>query len=120
MIHRGLPLALINRGNSITWSGEYDDECGLYYNQHCYYDPQQGRYITQDPVGLKGGWNHYTYPLNPVTNIDTLGLAETSESYVVNRDLAALGNEVRSRWSPLTHTFTVTTDVQGNILHIYS
>lgn len=30
--------------------------------------------ITQDPIGLKGGWNLYQYPLNPVTNTDPLGL----------------------------------------------
>ncbi|MET1094278.1 RHS repeat domain-containing protein, partial [Escherichia coli] len=47
---------------------------GLYYNRHRYYDPLQGRYITQDPIGLKGGWNFYQYPLNPVTNTDPLGL----------------------------------------------
>jgi hypothetical protein len=47
-------------------------------------------------------------------------LAETSESYVVSRDLAALGDEARSRWNPLIHTLTVTTDGQGNILHTYS
>ncbi|EBV3279124.1 RHS repeat-associated core domain-containing protein [Salmonella enterica subsp. enterica serovar Wangata] len=53
---------------------QYDEESGLYYNRHRYYNPGQGRYITQDPIGLKGGLNPYTYPLNPVVNIDPLRL----------------------------------------------
>ncbi|STJ29446.1 Rhs element protein [Escherichia coli] len=49
-------------------------------NQGCtitgnrYYDPLQGRYITQDPIGLAGGWNLYNYPLNPIIRMDPLGL----------------------------------------------
>ncbi|EOK6269252.1 RHS repeat-associated core domain-containing protein, partial [Escherichia coli] len=53
---------------------QYDEESGLYYNRHRYYDPLQGRYITQDPIGLKGGWNFYQYPLNPISEIDPQGL----------------------------------------------
>ena len=53
---------------------QYDAETGLYYNRYRYYDPQQGRYITQDPIGLVGGWNQYQYPLNPVTELDPQGL----------------------------------------------
>ncbi len=56
---------------------QYDEESGLYYNRHRYYNPGQGRYITQDPIGLKGGWNLYQYPLNPVTGTDPLGLKVT-------------------------------------------
>ncbi len=51
-------------------------ESGLYYNRHRYYDPLQGRYITQDPIRLKGGWNFYQYPLNPVINVDPQGLVD--------------------------------------------
>ncbi|WP_350318940.1 RHS repeat-associated core domain-containing protein, partial [Lelliottia wanjuensis] len=100
--HRGLPLALINEDGSLAWSGEFDEwgsllheenpeslqqlirlpgqqydaETGLYYNRHRYYDPRQGRYITQDPSGLTGGWNGYLYPSDPLSGIDPLGLVE--------------------------------------------
>jgi RHS repeat-associated protein len=30
---------------------QYDEETGLYYNRHKYYNPKQGRYITQDLLG---------------------------------------------------------------------
>ncbi|EBC0776140.1 hypothetical protein CS696_23680, partial [Salmonella enterica] len=53
---------------------QYDEETGLYYNRYRYYNPEQGRYITQDPIGLRGGWNLYAYPLNPVSGTDPLGL----------------------------------------------
>ena len=78
--HRGLPLALITPDNTVAWRGEYDEwgnlsgeenpaqleqairlpgqqydeESALYYNRHRYYNPGQGRYITQDPIGLAG------------------------------------------------------------------
>ncbi len=53
---------------------QHDEESGLYYNRNRYYDPLQGRYITQDPIGLAGGWNLYNYPLNPIIRMDPLGL----------------------------------------------
>uniref|UniRef100_UPI0031F433EC RHS repeat-associated core domain-containing protein n=1 Tax=Salmonella enterica TaxID=28901 RepID=UPI0031F433EC len=58
---------------------QYDEESGLYYNRHRYYSPGQGLYITQDPIGLAGGWNLYSYPLNPVTGMDPLGLINISK-----------------------------------------
>ena len=52
-----------------------DEESGLYYNDHRYYDPGQGRYLSADPLGLRGGLNAYTYVgNNPVGYSDPLGL----------------------------------------------
>ncbi|QRG26818.1 RHS repeat-associated core domain-containing protein [Halomonas binhaiensis] len=37
----------------------------MHYNRHRYYDPEIGRFITQDPTGLMGGENLYQYAPNP-------------------------------------------------------
>ena len=35
--------------------GQYEDsETGLYYNRFRYYSPDEGMYISQDPIGLEG------------------------------------------------------------------
>ncbi len=63
----------------LRYAGQYaDSETGLHYNLFRYYDPQTGRFIVQDPVGLSGGLNLYTYAPNPLSYIDLLGLTETS------------------------------------------
>lgn len=112
--HRGLPLALIDIKGRIAWRAEfdewgnmlrednpdnlqqlirlpgqqYDEESGLHYNRHRYYDPGQGRYITQDPIGLSGGWNIYSYPIDPIKYVDPLGLSATAAV------MAALGTDL--------------------------
>jgi RHS repeat-associated protein len=61
--------------NPLRFQGQYhDDETGLHYNRHRYYDPHSGRFISRDPIGLVGGINAYQYAPNPITWIDPLGL----------------------------------------------
>ena len=57
------------------WAGQYaDTETGLHYNWFRYYDPEQARYISQDPIGLFGGNALYAYVNDPTTATDFFGL----------------------------------------------
>jgi len=53
----------------------YDTETGLHYNRFRYYDPDVGRFTTQDPIQLAGGLNLYQYAPNPMLWVDPLGLS---------------------------------------------
>ncbi|ELE9687936.1 PAAR domain-containing protein [Enterobacter kobei] len=61
----------------LRYAGQYaDGETGLHYNLFRYYDPQVGRFIVQDPIGLAGGnLNLYNYAPNSLLWIDPMGLA---------------------------------------------
>ncbi|WP_253906527.1 RHS repeat domain-containing protein, partial [Yersinia pestis] len=52
----------------------YDTESGLHYNRYRYYDPACGVFISQDPIGLKGGLNPYQFAVNTLGWVDPLGL----------------------------------------------
>ncbi|MFM5080216.1 RHS repeat-associated core domain-containing protein [Aeromonas veronii] len=97
--HLGTPLALTRDNGATAWQvryraygnvwrediaevatplrfqGQYfDAETGLHYNRHRYYQPETGRFITPDPIGLAGGLNNYQYAPNPIGWVDPLGL----------------------------------------------
>lgn len=63
----------------IRFQGQYEDtETGLCYNRYRYYDPDTGRFISPDPLGLSGGENAYAAPPSFHSWIDPLGLAPTT------------------------------------------
>ena len=78
--HLGTPRELVDSDGQIAWRTHYgawgevrgrksgvvdcpvrfqgqwwDAETGLHYNRLRYYDPQGGRFISQDPIGIWGG-----------------------------------------------------------------
>jgi len=53
----------------------YESESGLLYLRARYYDPDSGRFLTKDPLGVSAGPNAYIYVGNsPINFTDPLGL----------------------------------------------
>jgi len=61
---------------NLRFPGQYAlPESGLYYNSFRDYDPQTGRYIESDPIGVSAGAGTYTYVHDgPISKFDFLGL----------------------------------------------
>lgn len=54
---------------------EYDPNTQLYYYRARWYEPQLGRFLSEDPIGFTGGINSYAYVNNnAVGEDDPLGL----------------------------------------------
>jgi RHS repeat-associated protein len=71
---------LINQNGSsngnLGFQGKYfDQESGLYYFYHRYYSTEMGRFITEDPIHIRGGLNMYSFEKNdPINTLDFSGL----------------------------------------------
>ncbi len=84
-----------------TYTGrERDADTGLLYYRARFYDPQLGRFISEDPIGLHGGINSYAYVGNsPVNYVDPLGLQRTCKDII--KDIWGAFNELISRGNDL-------------------
>jgi len=91
----------------------YDAATELNYNYFRDYDPNTGRYVQRDPIGLAGGVNTYGYvSQNPIRGYDPLGLDDASECDC----LAGIGKPAGQRfkldrpnmdWRHLIHVSTI-------------
>jgi RHS repeat-associated protein len=53
-----------NPGTGFTGASSPNATGGFVYLRNRWYDPQTGRFLTQDPIGLAGGVNLYSYAGN--------------------------------------------------------
>jgi len=96
----GIPREMTDKDGNLLWYGEYtswgrlkkdgrvykdahqpfrlqnqyfDEETGLHYNPIRYYEPNAGRFVNQEPIGLWGGDNLYQFAPNFQMWLDPLG-----------------------------------------------
>ena len=106
----GIPREMTDKDGNLLWFGNYtgwgrlkeetkvtdsayqpfrlqnqyaDRETGLHYNFFRYYEPDAGRFVNQDPIGLYGGENLYWFAPNVQIWVDFLGLAKGAANPVV-------------------------------------
>jgi RHS repeat-associated protein len=57
--------------NPFQFTGRDNDlETGLYYYRARYLDPKAGRFVSEDPPGMRDNLNMYLYVHNNPTNFD--------------------------------------------------
>ena len=67
------------------YQGQYhDSETGLYYNRFRYYSPDEGVYISQDPIRLNSGISLYSYVSDTNGWVDIFGLIRLYRGMKVN------------------------------------
>ena len=114
----GIPREMTDKDGRLLWFGDYDGwgrldsetnitgahqpfrlqnqyfdaETGLHYNFYRYYEPNSGRFVNQDPIGLEGGDNLYAFAPNAQGWVDPLGLVKSSQSGGLNWNWKGAGD----------------------------
>ena len=89
----------------------FDEETGLHYNLMRYYEPEAGRFVNQDPIGLLGGENLYWFAPNTQSWVDWLGLH--SDPDLLNRITRVLGAMPEGDRSRTTYALARVTTSSG-------
>ena len=111
----GIPREMTDKDGNLLWLGNYtgwgrlkeetkvtdsayqpfrlqnqyaDRETGLHYNFFRYYEPDAGRFVNQDPIGLNGSINFYTFSFNITKWIDPLGWSCDEDNVKKVKELA--------------------------------
>jgi RHS repeat-associated protein len=78
--------------NPFQYTGRENDGTGLYYYRARYYSPRLKRFISEDPIGLAGGINIFSYVKNSPLNFrDPYGLKSMKDPQCVNKCIAQCG-----------------------------
>ena len=126
----GIPREQTDQFGNLLWTGEYDAwgkltaenkiypnahqpfrlqnqyfdaETGLHYNLFRYYAPECGRFINQDPIGLAGGDNLYSFAPNSQMWIDPLGLRKWKVGNPIDQNIPL--DYLKSKWKLIQYRY---------------
>ena len=89
--------------NSQTYTGREDDGAGLYYYRARYYNPVLGRFVSEDPIGLGGGVNSYSYVLGrPIEYSDPFGLVGDGHHIFPRQNWGEYSSEAQKMFEDMT------------------
>lgn len=84
----------VNAGHLRYKGAFYDGHTGLYQMGIRYYDPEVGRFLSEDPLGLSAGINVYTFADNdPVNGYDPTGTCAECVAIVFHLGMALFISE---------------------------
>jgi RHS repeat-associated protein len=110
------------------YQGQYHDaETDLYYNRFRYYDPDSANYLSQDPIGIEGGFAFYGYVHDTNSWIDAFGLRDfwvltsegTSKTKVIEGRTYSQHKSTGLWWSKDTAGHGISGDSGGSAFKIF-
>ena len=108
--------------NNFRYTGrEFDAETNLYFYRARYFDPQIGKFLSEDPIGLGGNsLNFYEYAYNgPANWIDPTGLQQLGIGIEVPAG-RAVSNGVLDPSDDPGHVIVFLKDQSGQITNVLS
>ena len=103
----------------------YDYETGLACNRFRYYDPELGRYISQDPIGLVGGIAMHAYVNSSLLEVDLFGLSASSYNklegplhYIATNKNTKRGRKWTNRFKPFFDKAQLDIDGPDNKVYV--
>ena len=103
----GFPFSGADR---LRWKGAlwYGNEANLYYLRNRWYDPETGRFLSENPLGVDGGMNLYSFAgSDPVNGSDPTGLCLTTGYHEYSY------NSKTEKWTYITTVITSNTCETG-------
>jgi RHS repeat-associated protein len=104
-------------GNPYMFTGRrYEPEIGCYYFRARFFDPQRGRFLQRDPLGLAAGTNLYQYVSSqPTVSVDPLGLIEPGFERCFGKTWTLASGSRRGSVGPVSWSASFSATVGGEV-----